>query len=501
MTPSAPTDSHDQATTHSYLSALRATLGEAAVLTGSDISETYTRDWTRDRHGQCLAVVKPTTSAEVSQVCALSHATGIGIIPQGGHTGLVGGAQRNRGDCILISTQRMTAIEEIDADGMTCTVQAGAVLETVQTTLGEQGFQFGVAIGSQGSAQIGGLISTNAGGVNVLRHGMMGSQVLGLEMVLPQGQILSSITGLHKDNRGPDPLRLAIGAEGVFGVVTRACLRILPRQTHSATAYAGCASMQGALDLLRHIRSNGHEVLSAFEVMSQSCMPLAQSVDPSMILPVDAPVHVLIAFSSAMDLPLQDHLETLLASAFEQGMVQDAVIAQSRSQAARFWSIREGLVEGQIKRGYHVRSDVSVRLGRVPQAAVALETMLAEEFPGWIPQTYGHLGDGNLHFNALPPESKSEEEARAVGKTIEARIFDIVTELGGSFSAEHGIGRTKAGWFRKTLPARHDLLAQLKFTLDPKGIMNPGCLLAENPTHPPDREDPKTTGTGSPATR
>ncbi len=461
------------------LEAIRAALGLNAVLTGSDISESYTHDWPRDHVGRCLAVVHPATTEEVSQICAMCHEAGIGIVPQGGHTGLVGGAQRDRGDCILLSTRRMNRIDGIDSDNMTCTVQSGVVLEALQTALAEQDLQFGVSIGSQGSAQIGGLISTNAGGVHVLRHGMMGAQVLGLEMVLANGRIVSSITGLHKDNRGPDPLRLAIGAEGTFGIVTRACLRILPHQRHSATAYVGCESMEAAATLLRHVRKGGHEVLAAFEVMSRDCMPLARLANPQLVLPLDAPVHVLIAFSSAMALPLGDILQSLLASALEHDLVQDAVIAQSEAQANRFWAIREGLVEGHAMRGYHVRSDVSTRLGQVPEAADALSTMLATEFPNWIPQIYGHMGDGNLHFNALPPEDMAEEQARALGRSIETRIFEIVTGLDGSFSAEHGVGRTKANWFRETLPARHDLLHQIKVALDPDGLMNPGCLVTE----------------------
>ena len=466
------------------LDAIRAVLGNNAVLTGTDISETYTHDWPRDRVGRCLAVVQPTTTQEVSQICALCHAAGIGIVPQGGHTGLVGGAQRAPGDCILLSTRRMNRLEDIDSDNMTCTVQSGVVLETLQATLSEKDLQFGVSIGSQGSAQIGGLISTNAGGVRVLRHGMMGAQVLGLEMVLADGRVVSSITGLHKDNRGPDPLRLAIGAEGAFGIVTRACLRILPRQRHSATAYAGCESMEAALTLLRHVRQGAHEVLAAFEVMSQECIPLAHLANPKLVLPLEAPVHVLIAFSSAMDLPLDDVLQSLLASALEQDFAQDAVIAQSAAQADRFWAIREGLVEGHAMRGYHVRSDVSTRLGRVPEAAEALAAMLASEFPGWIPQTYGHMGDGNLHFNALPPEDIPEAKARETGPKIEARIFEIISGLEGSFSAEHGIGRAKLGWFRETLPTRHDLLHQIKAALDPDGLMNPGCLVTDGAEQP-----------------
>ena len=400
--PIAPADTNYEI----FLNELRQIVGEDAVLTRSDISETYTHDWARDEIGRCLAVAKPSTTQEVSEICILCNRTGVIIIPQGGHTGLVGGAQQQSElGCIVLTTQRMNRIEDIDFDNMTCTVQAGVVLERLQTELEIKDLYFGVSIGSQGSAQIGGLISTNAGGVRVLRYGMMDAQVLGLEVVTADGSIQSSMAGLHKDNRGPDPLRLMIGAEGSLGVITRACLRILPHERYSATAWVGCASLEAALDILRYIRKEGYEVLAAFEVMSDSCMPFAALAQEQYQAPLDAPVHILVAFSSAMDLSLDYHLETLLAEAINKKLASDVIISQSEAHGKHFWAIREGLVEGHAKRGYHVRSDVSVKLSLIPEAASRLEKMLAKEFPGWIPQTYGHLGDGNLHYNALPPDT------------------------------------------------------------------------------------------------
>jgi FAD/FMN-containing dehydrogenase len=459
------------------LSRLAEALGSNGVLTGEHITEAYTSDWGKDRTGRCLAVIRPASTEEVSLVCSLCSDAGVSIVPQGGHTGLVGGAQHPEGDCILLSTQRLNTIHQIDSDNLSCIVEAGVVLESLQASLAERGLQFGVSIGSQGSAQIGGLVSTNAGGVRVLHQGMTASHVLGLELVLADGSVVSSIFGLHKDNRGPDPLRIAIGGEGAFGVVTKVCLRISPHWNSSAMAYVGCASFGEALALLRHLRAEAHEVLSAFEVMSDACLPLARRVDPTLIPPLTAPVHVLVQFCSTMQLPLDSVLEAALASAIEGEFAQDAVIAKSDAQAQRLWALREGLVEGHSRRGYHVRSDVSVRLGRLPEAVSSLEAMLATEYPGWIAQSYGHMGDGNLHFNALPPENMAEAEARPIGIRIEQRIFDIVLELEGSFSAEHGIGRTKAGWFRQTMPERFELLGRIKGAFDPGGVMNPGCLL------------------------
>ncbi|NRB05528.1 MAG: FAD-binding oxidoreductase, partial [Rhodobacteraceae bacterium] len=473
----APADSTVDTAPRGLIDACRDCLGPQGVLDDAASFSRYAHDWAQDHVGEFCAVLRPVSASEVAKVCQLCAQYGVGIVPQGGHTGLVAGAQQTGAICVLLSLERMNQIEEIDPENMSCTVQAGVVLETLQTALTEHGLRFGVEIGSQGTAQIGGLVSTNAGGIRVVRHGMTAANVLGLEVVLPDGKIVSSITGLHKDNRGPDPTRLAIGAEGSLGLVTRACLKVLPQEAHTATAYVGCDGMAEALALLGHVRRSCHEVLAAFEVMSDTSVLLAKLVNDAFVPPLDAPTHVLVELSSVMDVPLQALMERALGEALEAGLAQDVIIAQSQSQAKRFWAIREGLVEGHSMRGYHVRSDISVKLGRLPTTAAALETMLRTEFPDWIPQTYGHMGDGNLHFNALPPLDLDVAVARQIGADIEKRIFEIATDNEGSFSAEHGIGRTKARWFRETLPERHDVLARIKCSLDPGNMMNPGCLV------------------------
>jgi FAD/FMN-containing dehydrogenase len=459
---------------------LEQELGEGSVLAGPSISGGFLEDWPREKIGQCLAVVRPTTVQDVSRIVSLCCGSGVGIVPQGGHTGLVGGAQRQHPDCIVLSLSLLSSIREVDRDNMTAIVEGGVVLQHLQTALSEYDLEFPVSIGAQGTAQIGGLISTNAGGVQVVRHGMTGAHVQGLELVLADGQIVSSMSGLYKDNRGPDPLRIAVGGEGAFGIVTAACLRLTPRPSNTATAYVGCVDFDAALALFRNIRAEAYEFLTGFEVMSAACLPLAHLVDPDLTPPFEAPVHVLVRLGAVAKLPLEEMLETLLTGAMEKRLAQDAVLAQSEGQAARLWALREGLVEGHSKRGYHVRSDVSVRLGDVPCLVARLEAMLAEEFPAWISQAYGHMGDGNIHFNALPPLDMPDQTARDIGSQIEARIFDITLGLKGSYSAEHGIGRTKAGWFARTTPANHiDLLGRIKTAFDPGWRMNPDCLLAE----------------------
>lgn len=459
---------------------LEQELGAGSVLTGSAIVGSFVEDWSGDRIGKCLAVVRPKTVKDVSRVVALCGQAGIGIVPQGGHTGLVGGAQRDQADCVVLSLTLLSSIREVDPDNMTAIVEGGVVLQRLQAALAEHDLEFPVSIGAQGTAQVGGLISTNAGGVQVVRHGMTGAHVQGLEMVLANGEIVSSITGLYKDNRGPDPLRIAIGGEGAFGIITAACLRLAPCPSCSVTAYVGCSDFDAALALFRSVRGGAYECLTGFEVMSAACLPMARLVHSDLTPPLEAPVQVLIRLSAVARLPLEDMLEKLLADAIEKGQAQDVVLAQSERQAARFWALREGLVEGHSKRGYHVRSDVSVRLGDVPRLVAGLEAMLTTEFPTWIPQAYGHMGDGNIHFNALPPLNMPYPIAREIGRQIETRIFDITLNLNGSYSAEHGIGRTKVGWFVRTTQAtRIDLLGRIKTAFDPDWCMNPGCLLTE----------------------
>lgn len=474
-----PTYEFDTAA-HHLVTKFEADLGAAAVLTGDAIKGSFVQDWARDRVGKCLAIIRPNTVDGVRHCMKLCAKASVGIIPQGGHTGLVGGAQRDVADCVLISTSRLNSIREIDTDNMTATVEAGVVLETLHNALAEHDLEFPVGIGSQGTAQIGGIVSTNAGGSQVVRHGMTREHVLGLEMVLADGNVVSSMTNLHKDNRGPDPLRMAIGGEGTFGVVTAVSLRLVPKETSTSTAYVGCQDFEAALKLLRHIRAGAYEFLTGFEVMSQDCLLLALLVDPKLTPPVNAPVQVLIRLGSVALLPLEDMLNDLLAQMLEESIVQDAVVAQSSAQAARFWALREGLVEGQSKRGYHVRSDVSVNIGEVPNLIAALSDMLQAEFPNWVPQAYGHMGDGNVHFNALPPEGMNAPEARVIGPAIEKRIFEIALAHNGSYSAEHGIGRTKRSWFAKTTEAEKlALLARVKRAYDPEFRMNPGCLIAD----------------------
>lgn len=459
---------------------LSSTLGDDLVLCDRAGLARYAKDAMGDNQGQPLAVLRPRSTADVQQIVVTCARLGLGIVPMGGNTGLVSGATSPSHNHVIVSLERMSGLRSLNVANLSATIEAGGVLDSFKATLAQHNLDFAVSLGSQGSCQIGGIISTNAGGTNVLRYGMTRAVVLGLEVVLASGEIYSSLDELHKDNRGPNLGQLFIGAEGIFGIVTAACLRLTPATIQSETALVAMPDFETALALLQNVRSQAHEVLTGFEAMSQRCLPLARLAYPELAFPLGdtAPVYVLIEFTSVTALPLRDLAETILAGELEAGRALDVVLAQNETQRRAFWQIREGIVAGHTKRGFHVRSDVSVRLDQTPELVARLETMLAQDFPSWTSQAYGHMGDGNLHFVALPPETMREDEARRIGKRIEAAIYAATEALGGSISAEHGIGRSKGAQFCKTTPEVHlGILRSLKQALDPMGLMNPGCIL------------------------
>jgi FAD/FMN-containing dehydrogenase len=466
---------------HAKIRELSAQLGQDMVLCDRADLARYSTDAMGDHLGQPLAVLRPGSTADVQRIVSVCSRLGLGIVPMGGNTGLVSGATTDARNHVIVSLERMNCIRSLNATNLTATVEAGMVLESFKAELTEHSLDFAVALGSQGSCQIGGIISTNAGGTNVLRYGMTRAAVLGLEVVMPSGEVFSSLGGLHKDNRGPNLGQLFIGAEGIFGIVTAASLRLMPASAQTETALVAAPDFRTALQLLQSVRSQAHEVLTGFEAMSRRCLPLARLVYPELAFPLGdtAEVYVLIEFSAVAALPLRELTERILTEELSAGRALDVVLAQNEAQRRRFWQIREGIVAGHVKRGYHVRSDVSVRLEQTPELVERLEAMLAQDFQAWTAQSYGHMGDGNLHFVALPPATMPKEEARLIGTQIEAAIYAIVEAQGGSISAEHGIGRSKSVRFHDTTPEPHlHLLRAIKQALDPTGLMNPGCIIS-----------------------
>ena len=458
--------------------AFRGLLGEAGVIADAAGMARYLNDWAGDHHGRALAVVRPASTAEVGAVAKLCRRLGLALVPQGGNTGLVAAAiDAKAGNTIILCLERMNRIRVLDEDNFTIRADAGCTLQQVKDACEAADLLFPLALGAQGSCQIGGNVATNAGGVNVLRYGMARDLVLGLEIVLPDGEIWNGLSGLRKDNRGYDLKQLFIGSEGTLGIVTGVELKLFPKPARVETAYLGVGSFEDAMQLFRQARRSLSDLITAFEVIGEECLPLAGLVHPQLAIPVTAPVHVLLEASCGGAIDLRELVAGFLAGAMEKGLVGEAVLAESSAQARGFWVIREGLVEGQARRGYHVRTDLAVPLSGIAALIAAGRRLVASRYPGWTALAYGHAGDGNVHFNVLPPPAMSDGEARVMGAGVELALYELAAAAGGSISAEHGIGRSRRDVFWSSLPPAHRrLLAAIKRAFDPDGIMNPGCL-------------------------
>jgi len=461
------------------LSAIEGAVGQNGIAVESAGMAKYLGDWAGDYRGDALAVLRPGSVGEVQAVMRLCGEFGLGVVPQGGNTGLVSGAIDSKdGGLVVVSLERLNAIRHIDAMNFTLQADAGCVLQTIKDACEARDCLFPLALGAQGSCQIGGNAASNAGGVNVLRYGMARDLILGLEVVLADGELWNGFCGLRKNNSGYDLRQLFIGSEGTLGIITGVEVKLFPRPAQTETAYLGLTSFEAAIRLFNRARRDCSDLISAFEIIGSECIELGRLIDPGMTAPVPAPVQVLIELSSGPGIDLNGLLAGFLADAMESGLVTDAVLATSTAQARSFWAIREGLVEGQAKRGYHVRTDLSVKISDIPALIERARRFVADDHPGWIPLAYGHAGDGNIHFNVLPPLHLATAESRIRGSEITAGLYGIAVGLGGSISAEHGIGRSRRQEFWAGLsPTHRRLVASLKTALDPKGLMNPGCLL------------------------
>jgi FAD/FMN-containing dehydrogenase len=468
-------------------------LGPTAVLHDSNDYGRYVHDWAGDTLGVPLAVVRPKDTAQVSSVVRYCHEHSIRMIAQGGHTGLVGGAlPDNQWPELVISLERMTQIRHIDAENFTMTVDSGCVLEDVKNAALEMGCFFPLSLGAQGSCQIGGNIATNAGGVNVLRYGMMRQLVLGLEVVLPDGQIWDGMKGLYKDNRGYNLQQLFIGSEGTLGIVTGAVLKLSPCPEQTQTAMLAVPSVEAAVRLYSVARRSCSDLLSAFELIPRQCLELAFEASAQLTDPFTTvyPHYVLLELAAAKRVDLAAMLEGLVEQGIESGEILDGVLASSSTQSRQLWQIRESMVEGQLLRGEHLRTDVSVPISLmaecVKQSVAAISTVSEES----IPIAYGHIGDGNLHINVLPPTGLTKDELSNLLQRLETEIFNVVARFNGSISAEHGIGRKKRAAFLATSSETElALLAGIKAVFDPKGLMGAGRILplpdASTPKGPP----------------
>ncbi len=462
---------------------IRAAVGDAGVLTEDADKAPYLTDERRRFTGATPMVVRPAGVDEVAAVVRICNETGTAVVPQGGNTGLCGGATPHAdGSEILLSLTRMNRVREIDALNYAITVEAGVVLADVQKAAADADRLFPLSLGGEGTARIGGNLSTNAGGTGVLRYGPARDLCLGIEAVLPSGEIWNGLTGLRKDNTGYDLKHLFIGAEGTLGVITAACLKLFPRPADIRDAFVAVRDERAAVELLARARRATDDRVVAFEYMARQALdfvfrrfgdlrdPLPQRHDHYVMME--------LAAGEASAAGLRDLLERVLGDGFEDGLVGDAVSAESGRQAADFWKIREVIPEAQRASGASVKHDISVPVSRVAELLVDAAADIAELVPGVRPCPFGHVGDGNVHFNFTRPENMTDAEFLEHESEIHRRVHDRAVAMGGSISAEHGIGRLR----RDELKAYKsevalDVMRAVKSALDPKGIMNPGKVL------------------------
>lgn len=451
-------------------------VGDAGVIAAPDAQSRYRRDWSGDTTGLPLAVVRPRSTAEVARIVALCAARSVKLVPQGGHTGLVDGAMPSaEGEELVLSLERMDRIIAVDEANFSMEVEAGCVLETVRAHAAARGFVFPLALGSQGSAQIGGAVATNAGGLNVLRYGMMRDLVLGLEMVLPDGRVWNGQKALRKDNTGYDLKQLVLGSEGTLGIVTAATLKLFPAPTQVETAFLALESAEAVVRLYGHARRDLCDLLSAFELLTQRGIVHSELPSP---LATPSACYVLLEVSASGLVDARTLLETFLDRALEAGLITDGTIAASSAHATSFWQIREMIIEKQRRQGRHLRTDISVPISAIADFLEVAEGAMLAISPDVVVLAYGHVGDGNLHFNIVPPARLDEAAKMDLLHRCEERIFEILDGLGGSISAEHGIGRLKRHAFLERIsPVHHDLLAAVKNAFDPRGMLSPGRIL------------------------
>jgi D-lactate dehydrogenase (cytochrome) len=432
--------------------------------------------------GAARALVKPATTDEVAQVVRLAAAARMPIVPQGGNTGLVGGqVPPEHGRALLVNLSRMNRVRNLDPIDNTLTVEAGCVLANVQAAAVDAGRLFPLSLAAEGSCQIGGNLSTNAGGIHVLRYGNMRDLVLGLEAVLPDGQVWDGLRRLRKDNTGYDLKQLFIGAEGTLGIVTAAVLRLFPLPVQKATAFVGITRVEDAMEILSRARSVAGDVLDCCEIMPRLGLEFTLRHTPDTADPLSEPHpwYLLLELASGeAGRPLSETLESLLAEAYDEGLLGDAAIAASEAQAQGFWRLREGLSDAQKPEGGSIKHDISVPVSEIPRFMERATTAVEAMIPGVRPVPFGHLGDGNLHFNLSQPEGAEQDAFLARWEEVNRAVHEIVAEMGGSISAEHGIGRMKVEenkHFKSAVEIA--LMARIKAALDPHNIMNPGKVL------------------------
>lgn len=471
--------------TSTFLDEAARLLGPKGLTTAPDDIAPWLTDWRGRYTGKALALASPASTDEVAALVALCARHGVPIVPQGGNSGMSGGATPfDGGDELILSLRRMNRIIGLDPAARTAMVEAGVILQVLHEAAERDGLRFPLSLGGKGSATIGGLISTNAGGTQVLRHGSMRALVLGLEGVLADGSVFNQLVPLKKDNRGFDLKQVLIGSEGTLGIVTAATLKLEPGIAGRTVMWAGTASLQDARGLLLLAQEVAGDLLEGFEVLPQHSLEAVMAYLPDARAPLSEPHHwhaliELVAGDAETAARLADIAERLLATAYERGLIADATIAASEDQAERLWLIRETISPAERALGPAMQHDISVPVEQMPAFVEAAVPKLEADWPGTRAVCFGHLGDGNVHFHVIaPPGSDRVAWEASDGKEISRQVHDMVTQWGGSISAEHGIGRLKRDELARLAdPVALAMMRAIKQALDPKGLLNPGKLV------------------------
>jgi FAD/FMN-containing dehydrogenase len=465
-----------------FVAQLRALVGDAGLLTEPADKAPYLTDWRGRYRGEAEAVVRPASTAQVAAVVAACAQAGVAVVPQGGNTGLCGGSVPASGRRqIVLSLARMNRVRELDAANNTLTVEAGCVLATIQEAARDADRLFPLSLGAEGSCQIGGNLSTNAGGEAVLRYGNTRDLVLGLEVVLPDGRVWDGLRGLRKDNTGYDLKQLFVGAEGTLGIITAAVLKLFTRPTATATAFLGVDDPDTAVALLATLRSAVGDRLTGFELMSRVCLELVLKRIPDTADPLANahPWYVLVELSdSGESAELAERLTGALESSMRRGQVRDAVLAQSEAQGHALWRLRDGMAEAQKEEGISIKHDVSVPVSKMARFIDEASRALKAAFPGVRIVAFGHIGDGNVHYNVSMADPGQNAAFIQDSAPVNHVVYEVVAALGGSISAEHGIGQLKREEItRYKAPLELELMRAIKRTLDPDNLMNPGKVI------------------------
>ncbi len=467
-----------------FLAEATALLGPRGLTLDADLLAPWLTDWRGRFTGKALAMASPATTEELSALAALCTRHSVAIVPQGGNSGMSGGATPDAsGHALLLSLRRMTTVRHFDVEARQITCEAGVVLQNLHEMAEAKDLRFPLSLGGKGSATVGGLISTNAGGTQVLRHGSMRALVLGLEAVLADGRVYSMLTPLKKDNRGFDLKQIFIGSEGTMGMITAATLKLEPAVAERVVIWAGVPTLGDARKLLLHCEDAAGNALEGFEVMPQACLDAVLEHLPDARAPLKGRHgwHVLIevvADRTNAD-TLRDRCEAMMADAFEAELLEDATMSASEAQAEAMWLLRESVAPAERARGPAVQHDISVPVEKMPDFVETTAPMIEAKWPGTEAVAFGHLGDGNVHYHVIAPSVTDGASWQAKeGKEISRYVHDLVTEWGGSISAEHGIGQLKRDELaRLGDPVALSILHAVKQALDPQGLLNPGKLI------------------------